>query len=76
MIEKLLYDQLGIGRTRELMGEIILSYKEVLAAISYIFEEGNFTILGGDVLNTNDEYIYAFWNYKIDFTLLPAENAR
>ena len=53
-----------------------MSYKEVLAAISYIFEEGNFTILGGDVLNTNDEYIYAFWNYEIDFSLSPVENAR
>ena len=76
MTEKNLYEQLGIGRTRELTGEIILSYLEVLAAINYIFEEKNFTILGGDVLNRNEEYIYASWNYEIDLTLSPMENAR
>lgn len=36
MTEKILYEQLGIGRTRELTGEIILTYREALTAINYI----------------------------------------
>ena len=44
MTEKRLYEQLGIGRTRGLTGEVILSYTEVLAAISHISEEKSFTI--------------------------------
>ena len=32
--EKILYEQLGIGRTRELTGEIILTYREALTAIN------------------------------------------
>lgn len=76
MTEKDFYGQLGIGRTRELTGEVLLSYREVLAAIGYILKEESFTILGGDVLNANDEYIYAFWHYEIDPALSPRENAR
>lgn len=76
MNEKTLYEQLGIGRTRKTTGETILSYKEALATIHHVFEEESFIILGGDVLNTNDEYIYAFWNYEIDSALSPMENAR
>ena len=72
--EKILYEQLGIGRTRELTGEIILTYREALTAITFILNEGSFVILGGDVLSTNDEYIYAFWNYEIDLSLSPVEN--
>ena len=89
MTEKILYEQLGIGRTRELTGEIILTYREALTAINFIlnafrvkfpiifniiFNEGSFVILGGDVLSTSDEYIYAFWNYEIDLSLSPVEN--
>ena len=76
MTEKTLYRQLGIGRTRQLTGEVLLSYQEVLAAICYICEAENFIIFGGDVLNTKDEYIYACWNYEIDNTLSPMANAR
>ena len=74
MTEKILYEQLGIGRTRELTGEIILTYREALTAITFILNEGSFVILGGDVLNTNDEYVYAFWSYEIDFSLSPVKN--
>ena len=74
--EMMFYRQLGIGRVRELTGEIVLSYVEVKVAIDYIASGTGITILGGDVLDAKDDYVYAFWNYDNDPTLSQIENSR
>ncbi len=74
MQEKEFYAELGIGRIRALTGETILTYHETLTAINYISKEEMCIILGGDVLNANDEYIYGFWDYETNSTLTRGQN--
>ncbi len=57
-----IYSKLRIVR-RHITGEPILSYAEVCHAIKEIRQTNCGIILGGDVLNSSYEYLYANWYY-------------
>lgn len=65
-----------IGYPHSLTGEYVMTYHEVLQFIKYIKTTTDTYILGGDVLNRQDEYIYANWYYKWDTDISPLENIK
>ena len=69
-----IYARLHIGRIREYTGESILSYTEVLILLNHVRAHKDTIILGGDVLNENDEYTYENWYYDRNDALSFEEN--
>ena len=65
---------LNIGYPHPQTGEYVMTHHEVLQLIEYIKTRTDIFILGGDVLNKDDEYIYANWYYEWNPNISPAEN--
>lgn len=65
---------LGIGYQHPLTHEYVLSYQEVLTVLQHITTNENMLILGGDVLNKDDQYIYENWFYSYSDSLSRKEN--
>jgi len=65
---------LGIGYPHPRTGEYVLTYAELLRLLQYIKENECAVVLGGDVLNEKDQYLYANWWYNSDDALSQTEN--
>ena len=70
-----LFSYLAIGHPHPLTRECVLTYKEVLHAISHINQFGNAVILGGDILDADDQHTYLNWYYECNDALTHAENS-
>lgn len=71
-----IYTILKLGRIHKITKEYILTYEEVLEVLGYILHSKSALILGGDVLNSYDEYIYANWNYEPSPSLSWIDNVK
>lgn len=71
---KSIFELLQVGYVRPLTGEYILTYNEVCDVLKYIKENGTVFVLGGDVLNSKDRYIYANWSCEYSKALSMSEN--
>lgn len=69
-----IFNSLGVGYPHPLTHEHVLLYKEVLDILQHIRTGEDIFVLGGDVLNENDQYIYANWHYSYSDSLSRKEN--
>lgn len=65
---------LGIGYQHPLTHEYVLSYQEVLTLLQHIMTNEHMMVLGGDVLNEEDQYTYENWFYSYSDSLSRKEN--
>ena len=71
-----LFERLSIGYPHPDTHEYVLTYAEVLCALSHIGSHLDTVILGGDVLDDEDHHTYMNWYYQRNETLTMAKNAR
>lgn len=71
-----LFSALGIGQLNPLTHEYRLSYSELRSLVDHIRQNNCAVILGGDVVNAANEYIYANWYYEPNPDIEKGENIR
>ena len=70
------FSHLAVGYPHPVTHEYVLSYEEIIRVVSHINQYANAVILGGDILDVDDQYTYMNWYYEHNDMLTHAENSR